>query len=198
VSRKITKFVNRSAARDKEQLQTACQEFISTVKSYINLFELENIYNADESGFNLELHSGRTLTTQGIKTVESVVQSPSATTHSYTIMPIISASGQLKSPLYVVLKEASGSFGPRVEETLFRPANVFVAASKSGKLTTQHFQSWFTNVFVPATGSFSVLLLDSWSGHCPASLQEFMPKKDKNIRILTIPKKTTRMILLTS
>jgi len=194
VSRKITKFVSRSAQRDKEQLQIACQEFIATVKSNINLFELENIYNADESGFNLELHSGRTLTTQGVKTVESIAQSLSATTHSYTIMPIISASGQLKSPLYLVLKEASGNFGPRVEESLFRPANVYVAASKSGKLTTQHFQSWFTNVFVPVTGSFSVLLLDSWSGHCPASLQEFIPKKDKDIRILTIPKKTTGMI----
>jgi len=79
----------------------------------------------------------------------------------------------------LVLKEASGSFGPRVEKTLFRPA-VFIAASKSGKLTTQHFQSWFTNVFLPAIGSFSVLLLDSWSGHCPASLQEFMPSKDKD------------------
>jgi len=194
VSRKITKFVSRSAQRDKEQLQIACQEFIATVKSNINLFELENIYNADESGFNLELHSGRTLTTQGVKTVESIAQSLSATTHSYTIMPIISASGQLKSPLYLVLKEASGNFGPRVEESLFRPANVYIAASKSGKLTTQHFQSWFTNVFVPVTGSFSVLLLDSWSGHCPASLQEFIPKKDKDIRILTIPKKTTGMI----
>jgi len=93
VSRKITKFVSRSAQRDKEQLQIACQEFIATVKSNINLFELENIYNADESGFNLELHSGRTLTTQGVKTVESIAQSLSATTHSYTIMPIISASG---------------------------------------------------------------------------------------------------------
>jgi len=194
VSRKITKFVSRSAQRDKEQLQIACQEFIATVKSNINLFELDNIYNADESGFNLELHSGRTLTTQGVKTVESIAQSLSATTHSYTIMPIISASGQLKSPLYLVLKEASGNFGPRVEESLFRPANVYIAASKSGKLTTQHFQSWFTNVFVPVTGSFSVLLLDSWSGHCPASLQEFIPKKDKDIRILTIPKKTTEMI----
>jgi len=41
----------------------------------------------------------------------------------------------------LALKEASGSFGPRVEETLFKPANIFIAASKSGKLTTQHFQS---------------------------------------------------------
>lgn len=193
VSRKITKFVNRSTTRDKEQLQTACQEFINTVKSYIDLFGIENIYNADESGFNLEIHSGRTLTTQGVKTVETIVQSQSAITHSYTIMPIISASGQLQSPLYLVLKETSGSFGPRVEETLFRPANVFIAASKSGKLTTQHFQSWFTNAFVPVTGSFSVLLLDSWSGHCPANLKEFMPHQ-KDVRILTIPKKTTGMI----
>ncbi|XP_071575586.1 uncharacterized protein [Temnothorax nylanderi] len=194
VSRKITKFVNHSSKKNQEQLQIACQDFIGSVKSFIDVFDVQNIYNADESGFNLEVHSGRTLTTQGVKTVESVVQSLSAMTHSYTIMPTISASGQLQSPLYLVLKEASGSFGPRVEATLFRPANIFIAASKSGKLTTQHFQSWFTNVFLPATGSFSVLLLDSWSGHCPANLQEFMPSKDKDVRILTIPKKTTAMI----
>lgn len=193
VSRKITKFINRQSKINQE-LQIACQEFISSVKSYIDIFEIQNIYNADESGFNLEIHSGRTLTTQGVKTVETVVQSQSAITHSYTIMPTISANGQLQSPLYLVLKEASGIFGPRVEETLFRPANVFIAASKSGKLTGQHFESWFTNVFLPATGSFSVLLLDSWSGHCPANLQELISSTDKDVRILTIPKRTTSMI----
>ena len=87
------------------------------------------------------------MTTQGIKTVEAIVQSQSAITHSYTIMPTISASGQLLSPLYLVLKEASGSVGSRLEKTLFRPVNVFIAASKSGKLTTQHFQSWFKCIF---------------------------------------------------
>lgn len=193
VSRKITKFVNRSLMRDKAQLEIACQEFVSTVKPFIGLYGTENIYNADESGFNLEVHSGRTLTTQGVKTVETLIQSTSAITHSYTIMPIISANGKLQSPLYLVLKETSGNFGPRVEETLFRPANIYIAASKSGKLTTQHFQSWFTNVFLPTTGSSSVLLLDSWTGHCPTTLQEFIPS-DKNIRILTIPKRTTAMI----
>lgn len=163
------------------------------MKSNIKLFGLKNIYNADESGFNMEIHSGRTLTIQGVKKVKTAIQLLSAITHSYTIMPIISASGQLQSPLYLVLKEASESFGPIVEQTLFRPENIFMAASKSGKLTTQHFQSWFTNVFVPTAETFSVLLLDSWTGHCPASLQELMPK-DKDVRILTIPKKTTGMI----
>lgn len=41
------------------------------------------------------------------------------------IMPIISADGYFLSPLYVVLKEITGAFRPRVKETLFRPANVY-------------------------------------------------------------------------
>jgi len=71
---------------------------------------------------------------QEMKTVEAIVQSVSSTTHSYTIMPIISASGRLLSPLYIVLKESMGTFGPRVQDTLFRPVNIYIQASKSGKL----------------------------------------------------------------
>ncbi|EZA55677.1 hypothetical protein X777_04186 [Ooceraea biroi] len=84
-----------------------------------------------------EIHSRRTLTKSGVKTVEAMIQSISSTTHSYTIMPIISASGRLLSPLYIVLKESTGTFGPRVEETLFRPVNIYIQiqASKLGKLT---------------------------------------------------------------
>jgi len=100
VSRKIIKFINHSSKTNQEQLQIACQEFISSVKSFIDFIEIQNIYNADKSGFNLEIHSGRTLTTQGVKTVETVVQSQSAITHSYTIMPTISASRQLLSPSF--------------------------------------------------------------------------------------------------
>jgi len=74
------------------------------VKSFIDLFKIQNIYNADESGFNWEIYSGRTLTTQGVKTVETIVQSQSAIMHSYTIMPTISASEQVLSPFYLVKK----------------------------------------------------------------------------------------------
>jgi len=83
VLRKITKFINRSSKTNQEQLEIACQEFISSVKSFINLFEIQNIYNADESEFNLEIHSGRILTTQGVKTVETVVESQSAIMQLY-------------------------------------------------------------------------------------------------------------------
>ena len=98
--------------------------------------------HTDESGFNLEIHSGRTLTHCGEKTVEACVQSVSLITHSYTILLTVSTCDQLLSPLFMVLKQTSGEFGPRVAEHLLTPANVFLTASKSGKLTSHHFNTW--------------------------------------------------------
>jgi len=60
-----------------------------------------------------------------------------------------------------------GTFGPRVQEILFRPVNIYIQASKSGKLTSEHFKTWFSEVYLPNTGRKSMLLLDSWTGHCP-------------------------------
>ncbi|XP_023288425.1 LOW QUALITY PROTEIN: uncharacterized protein LOC111674006 [Orussus abietinus] len=39
-------------------------------------------------------------------------------------------------------------------------------ASKSGKLTSDHFKTWLKDVYIPNVGSLSVLLIDLWSGHC--------------------------------
>ena len=58
-------------------------------------------------------------------------------------MPIISASGSLLSSLYIVLKESTETFGLRVQETLFRPVNIYIESSKSGKFT-KHFKTWFS------------------------------------------------------
>ena len=85
------------------------------------------------------MHSGRTLAIKGTRRVECVVQSISSTTHSYTTQPTICAHEKLHSPLYLVLKEPSGKFRPIVQETICQPINVFVAASKSGKLTSGKF-----------------------------------------------------------
>lgn len=194
VSRKITKFKTLSSNKvDNDNVRRNAEEFVENVKSQIAIIGEELTYNADESGFNLEIHSGRTLHHVGVKTVQANVQSLSSLTHSYTIMPIISASGQLISPLYVVLKEPSGTFGPRVQETLLKLPNIYIAASKSGKLTSHHFNDWFQQVYLENTGEKSLLLLDSWTGHCPAQLQQLIPE-EKQIQILTIPKKTTGFI----
>ena len=91
-------------------------------------------------------------------------------------MPIISASECRLSPLYIVLKESTGTLGPIVQRTLFRPVNIYIGASMSEKLTSEHFKTWFSEVYLPNTGRRSMLLLDSWTGHCPNELQQLIPQ----------------------
>lgn len=136
VSRKIHKFVTRKTVEEEPILRNNADKFVHDVKPLIEKYRAENVYNSDQSGFQLEIHSARTLAEKGSNKVECVVQSVSATTHSYTIQPTINANGKLLSPLFMVLKEAKDEFGPRVEKDLFRPENVYVTASKSGKLTS--------------------------------------------------------------
>lgn len=81
---------------------------------------MENVFNSDQSSFNLEMHTGRTLSFKGHQKVETIIQSTNSMTHSYTIQPIISANGSLLSPLLIILQEKDGKFGPRVESNLFK------------------------------------------------------------------------------
>ena len=130
---------------------------------------------------------------QGTKKVECVVQSVFSTTHSYTIQPTITADGRLLSPLFMVLQEANGEFGPIVQKTLFKPTNVYVTASKSGKLTSAHFKTWLEGVCFLKTKQTNVLLLDSWNGHCEQDVRDATPV-GKEIIIKMIPKGTTGQI----
>jgi len=136
VSRKINKFVSKTGFNKQAEVLRDGEEFVRNVKPLIESVGASQTFNSDQSGFELELHSGRSLANQGVKQVQYVAQSVSSTTHSYTIQPLISADGRLLSPLFLVLKEPSGHFGTRVQQTLVQPANVLLTASKSGKLTS--------------------------------------------------------------
>jgi len=118
VSRKIITFRTQFTLENIGNLKDVAQSFVLNVRFNIPAIGVEEIYNADGNSFNLEIHSGRTLAKSGTKTVEAMVQSVSSTTHSYTIILIISASGSLLSPLYIVLKESTETFRPRVQKTL--------------------------------------------------------------------------------
>jgi len=73
VSQEITKFVTRKSLLSKQDLENKCDTFIENVKYYIHQYGQENIYNSNQSGFQLELHSGRILAHKGIKKVETVI-----------------------------------------------------------------------------------------------------------------------------
>jgi len=46
---------------------------------------------------------------------------------------------------------------------MFITNNIFIMASKSGKLTSNHFETWIKEIFYPNVRLHSVLLLDSLS-----------------------------------
>ena len=74
VSRKIMKFVTRRTIEDSTELQNIqLMIFLETVKPLIEQFGCENVFNFDQSGFQLEIHSGRSLSNEGIKKIECIV-----------------------------------------------------------------------------------------------------------------------------
>jgi hypothetical protein len=194
VSRKITKFVTSRYSKEKIDIIESADLFVNSAKLFLRNFSNENIYNTDQSSFSKEMHSGRTFDFQGVKNVEAIVQSISATTHSYTIQPIISKSGKLLSPLFIVLQEPSGQFGPRVHKELFSAPNIYVTASKSGKLSKDHLKIWFKEVFFPNVGDKSVLFLDSWTTYNDKTMIKSVTPSNKTLEILTIPPKATSLV----
>jgi hypothetical protein len=68
------------------------------------------VINSDQSAFNFEVRAGRTLALKGDADVQCLVKSVSNLTHSYTIMPMLTLSGKLVSPLFLLTKEVGGKF----------------------------------------------------------------------------------------
>lgn len=56
VSRKITKFVTQKSIRNRDILNEQANKFVTEVKKYIKTYGTANVYNADQSGFQLEIH----------------------------------------------------------------------------------------------------------------------------------------------
>lgn len=159
------------------------------VKLEIGLLGTANVHNSDQSGFNLETHTGRTLASKGSLKVECLAQSLNSLTHSYTIQPLISVDGILKSPLLIV-QETSGRFGPIIQKSMYKADNILVFATKSGKLTSDIVIKWFEDVFLLNAGKKSILCLDSWSGQTEKKFEN-IDKGNKEVKILTIPAGTT-------
>lgn len=163
----MTKFVTQKVIHNKDKLEEDALLFAANVSELIDQEGADNFWNSDQSGFRLEEHYGRTIEVIGTKNVECVAQSTNNLTHSYTIQPLVSASGHLLNRLLVVTKEPSGDIPPSVLQSLELPPNIVLKGSKSGKCTAAITKEWFTDVFsnVPKqAGKVQHLLLDQWSG----------------------------------
>ena len=62
---------------------------------------MPHVFNTNQSGFNYEMHTGKTLAVKGLSEITALVQSEGATTHSYTIQPMIRTDGTLYPIFYL-------------------------------------------------------------------------------------------------
>ena len=145
---------------EEVDIEQSAHDFVDEVKELMAAHPEYEVFNADQSGFEKELHSGRTLETRGATRVEATVQSIAAATHSYTILPTISASGRLLSPLFMVLQEKSGRFPDTTP--IFQAPNVHTTAHTSHIMTKELMKEYFRHVYFPNTPAESLLVVDSW------------------------------------
>ena len=165
VSRAITHKVSRATRNNDEQLRVTADDFVSSVRAQINELNLlpKHLFNADQSRFDKELHSHRTLRPKGISPVKAVVGSVSATTHSYMIMPVITADGEILKPTYVLVSEGNGKFPNNKPAD---PPNIISFAGRTANMSKAQLSEFYEKVFwksIPEDRRDVFLLLDSWT-----------------------------------
>ncbi|XP_024940097.1 uncharacterized protein LOC112494251 [Cephus cinctus] len=194
-SRKVTKLVTKNYSNEKVETEERKAAHLQFTNSKIPQYNLDFIMNSNQSGFSKEYFSTRTLSFRGEKDTLQSVKSISNTTHSYTIQPIITASGKLLSPMLICLQETTGNeFGPRVSLEIIKntPNNLIVVCSKSGKLTKEHVKKWLAGCLIPQIKEKTLVLLDRWSGQTEDFLMASLsPEKADSVEVITIPPGTT-------
>jgi len=112
------KRATRTVIDNQECVENDAVVFVHAVKELRNDPSIQ-LVNTDQSGIQLEVHSGRTLNFKGVYKVQAVAQSVNATTHSFTIQVIVSADGDVFPKTLVRLKETSMS--KAVQQNMFKP-----------------------------------------------------------------------------
>lgn len=196
VSRKITKFVKKSYTSEVVDVEKVATDFVHKSLQESDGFLPNVIFNTDQCGINIELTSGRSLDIIGTKKVVKAVGSVAATTHSYTIQPVISKDGRLLSPMFVCWQETTGVFGPNVRRGIeaLNLENLYVVPSKSGKLTKQLMVEWFDKVYFPHAPISSILYVDSWNCFNDRTAIKRVTPGGKELKMLQIPPKTTPLV----
>uniref|UniRef100_A0A8R1HUJ0 HTH CENPB-type domain-containing protein n=1 Tax=Caenorhabditis japonica TaxID=281687 RepID=A0A8R1HUJ0_CAEJA len=160
-SRRITKFVATVRHKQRDELEQKAKIFVEHINQDITLYTPAKVFNADQSGFQSEMHTARTLARTGSKKVECTVQSVSATTHSFTVTPLISADGILAEKLFVTLQEKGGKFPAKGH---FQAPNLIVTCHTSHIMTKNIMKEFIEKIVFDSSMPLDALLIvDSWA-----------------------------------
>ena len=92
--RRITKLVTKRQVDNEEDIRQSTDQLVMQVQKILSKYNLDNVFNTDQSGLQLKLFSNRTLSFEAEYLTLGKVRSISNTTHSYTIQPMITMSGR--------------------------------------------------------------------------------------------------------
>lgn len=149
-SRKVTGHLSRSDADKADTIEDSKLAFAENYAQVSHLFSPYRIINVDQSGFNYEISNLKSLARVGTRDHTLSIDSANKNTHSYTIQPMLGRDGTLRGKLLICFREPRDRFGTNVERrvrTLEKElGNLFVVASKSGKMTTSLTKVWKDNV----------------------------------------------------
>ncbi|CAF4472282.1 unnamed protein product, partial [Rotaria sp. Silwood2] len=131
VSRRVTNIVTKHESANLELIEKSKENFIKDFYTRSSHFRSSQILNTDQVGIEKEVHSTRTLSFGGEKKTFGAVASKHATTHSYTVQPMISLDGKQIGPILLCLQEPKGKMGEIVKQNLFEPSDVVITCSSS-------------------------------------------------------------------
>lgn len=167
--RKVTRYLKSKHALDLPTILKEAEKFQKRIAKRISNFHPDFVINTDQTGCEYRVDVRRTLAKKGDKIIDVFLGDFNKVTHSYTAQYAITASGKLLPKVFLCMQEPKGIFGPRVsvtiEELTKNYGNIFVTASKSGKLTKNHFNCFVKNVLMEYCEKKEFLLIvDSWGG----------------------------------
>ncbi|EZA57988.1 hypothetical protein X777_01996 [Ooceraea biroi] len=200
VSRSITHKVGPDYYVKQQDKRVAADEFVAQVRQTIqtNGYQPHEVINFDQSLFQKEIKSGRTLNKQGEKKIFGAVDLINASTHSYMVMPYIDASGGLCPRLYLKTPEASGTF-PAVRRPNI-PSNISAHAGTSAMMTTSDLETFLEILitdFISRKYTKALFIADSWSSNKNDKLWNSLVKKYRNeiqLQKMIVPPGTTGMV----
>jgi len=97
--------ITKREVANEDQIKESADHFVEKVRDLIPVYNHHSILNTDQSAFEFEMHSSRTLSYAGETSTVSSVRSINKTTHRYTVQTIINLAGQVVGPVFVCLQE---------------------------------------------------------------------------------------------
>lgn len=116
------------------------------------------IWNFDQSLFEYEISSDRTLSWRGERDTVIQVDQANKATHSFTIQPLVSRYGRTIGKLLACSQERGGNFGPRVNRSVHNYEddyrNIHALCSTSGKMSLGLMGLWLDRIVLPTAASY--------------------------------------------